>query len=465
MKNIRYILVALAVLVCSQTGMAQTAVSSYFLDGTLYNSRLNPAMKAERGYLSLGVGNTSLRLKGNVGMSNFLFPRGEDKLATFLSGSVTADEFLSGMPDAARLGYNFDETLMALGFRLFGGYFSFGVSLHSSTTFSMPKGFFEFAKKGVQNGGYSFSGLELNTMNYAATTVGYSHELFKGFRVGVNAKYLLGLAHANILVDKLNLEFSDQRWMLESHAQAQAALLCETRVQMDENNVITGADLALGNEDLISLLPSDGYAIDLGFVYDMKAIIPGLKISASVVDLGHIKWRYMMTGESRDAKVEYTGLGDIDYNNAEDVVNAELERLADDAMKLTEFTYNGSSEVKTGLNTTVYLGAEYNIPFFKRLSVGALYSKCISPFESNQWTETRGFVNFAPFKWLELSANYGRGTYGTVMGWMFNFHPWGINMFVGSDYMITRVTPQYIPIDNLNAHITFGLNMALGRRK
>ena len=313
MKNIRYILVALAVLVCSQTGMAQTAVSSYFLDGTLYNSRLNPAMKAERGYLSLAVGNTSLRLKSNVGMSNFLFPRGEDKLATFLSGSVTADEFLSGMPDAARLGYNFDETLMALGFRLFGGYFSFGVSLHSSTTFSMPKGFFEFAKKGVQNGGYSFSGLELNTMNYAATTVGYSHELFKGFRVGVNAKYLLGLAHANILVDKLNLEFSDQRWMLESHAQAQAALLCETRVQMDENNVITGAELALGNEDLINLLPSDGYAIDLGFVYDMKAIIPGLKISASVVDLGHIKWRYMMTGESRDAKVEYTGVSDGDF--------------------------------------------------------------------------------------------------------------------------------------------------------
>ena len=88
MKNLRYIAVALFLCVFSSQNMAQTALSSYFLDGTLYNSRLNPAMKAERNYLSLTLGNISFRTKGNVGISNFLYPVEGDKLATFMSGSV-----------------------------------------------------------------------------------------------------------------------------------------------------------------------------------------------------------------------------------------------------------------------------------------------------------------------------------------------------------------------------------------
>lgn len=465
MKNIRYTIAVLSLFICSQVIVAQTALSSYFLDGMLYNSKLNPAMKAERGYFSLAVGNTSVRTKGNVGIANFLYPRGENELATFMSGSVNAEEFLKKVPENVKLGLNADETLMALGFRMFGGYFSFDLSLHASADVSLPKGFFEFAKKGLQKSSYSFSGLNINTMNYAAATIGYSHDIFDGFRLGVNAKYLLGVGHANILVDELNVELSGQRWMVESHAQAQAALLCETNLQLDENNVITGADLKVEFNDLINLRASNGFAVDLGFVYDMERFAPGLKLSASVVDLGFINWRYMMSGQSTDAKVEFNGFGEIDYNDAENVVNAELERLAEDASKLVEFNYDGTSSAKTGLNTTMYLGAEYNMPFYRGLSVGALYAQRFSPYESNKWYEARGYLNLSPLKWFELSVNYGYGTYGTSLGWMLNFHPAGINLFVGSDYMITRVTPQYIPLDNMNAHITFGLNLALGKRK
>ena len=70
MKNVRYLIVVLLALVGSHAAVAQTALSSYFLDGMLYNSKLNPAMKAERGYFSLAVGNLSLATKGNVGLGN-----------------------------------------------------------------------------------------------------------------------------------------------------------------------------------------------------------------------------------------------------------------------------------------------------------------------------------------------------------------------------------------------------------
>ena len=465
MKNIRYTIATLLFIVLSHTAVAQTALSSYFLDGMLYNSKLNPAMKAERGYFSLLLGNMSVGTKGNVGLANFLYPRGENELATFMSGSVTADEFLSRIPEKVKLGVNIDETIMAFGFRMFGGFFSFDLSLHSSVDASLPKGLFEFAKKGLQEERYSFSGLNINTMNYTAATIGYSHKIFDGFQLGVNAKYLLGLAHADIFVDKLDVELSGQRWMVESHAQAQAALLCKADVEVDENNVIKSLELALEEEDLMKLQPSGGFAFDLGFVYNLDKFVPGLTVSASVIDLGYINWRYMLSGQSTDAKVEFDGFGEVDYNDVEGVVNAELEKLADDAAKLVEFNYNGESSMKTGLNTTMHVGAEYNMPFYRPLSVGVLYSQCFSPYESRKWNEVRGFVNLSPVKWFELSANYGYGTYGHSLGWMINFHPAGINLFVGSDYMVTKVTPQYIPLNDMNSHITFGLNLALGKRK
>lgn len=165
------------------------------------------------------------------------------------------------------------------------------------------------------------------------------------------------------------------------------------------------------------------------------------------------------------AKVEFNGFKEVDYNDMESSVNAEFEKLGDDAAKLVEFAYEGTSATKTSLNTTMYLGTEYNMPFYKPLSVGVLYGHCFSPFESNKWYEVRGFLNIAPLKWLEASVNYGYGTYGANLGWMLNIHPAGINFFIGSDFMITKVTPQFLPVDNLNAHVTFGLNIAFGKRR
>ena len=71
----------------SLEGIAQTAKSVYFLDGTFHNSRLNPAMQAERSFISFGIGNISTGTNGNVGLSHFIYPK-DDHLTTFMSGTV-----------------------------------------------------------------------------------------------------------------------------------------------------------------------------------------------------------------------------------------------------------------------------------------------------------------------------------------------------------------------------------------
>lgn len=457
MKKIKY-LVFLLFATCTLGIGAQSAKSGYFLEGTFHNYQLNPAMKVERGFFSLLAGNMSMGTNSNVGISNFLFPY-EDKLTTFMSGHVTPDEFLGRLPEALRFGVNLDGTLLAAGFRMFGGYTTLDVSMHTSLSMAFPKGFFEFAKKGFSENAYSFSGMGFNAMNYASASIGHSREIIDGLRVGLNVKYLVGLAYANAMIDKFDVEMSDNRWLVQTHAQMNAALITEARLTVDEKGLVNGVEMG-------PFAPSaSGLGFDLGVVYDMKNLVPGLTLSASVVDMGRINWKYMMQANTKDTKIEFDGFEEIDPNNFSGSVEEELAAIGEDASKMLELHAGEVSSMSTKLNTTMYLGAEYEMPFYNRLSVAVLYGKCFSESQLAKWSELRGYVNISPLNWLEASVNVGHTTYGTSLGWLFNFHPAGLTFFIGSDYMITKVTPQYIPVDNLNSHITLGLNLALGKRK
>ena len=75
----------------------QASRTAYFLDGYSYRHELNPALGGERNYFSIPVlANIGVGLQSNVGVNTFLYKstvQGYD-LTTFMSPSVSADEFL-----------------------------------------------------------------------------------------------------------------------------------------------------------------------------------------------------------------------------------------------------------------------------------------------------------------------------------------------------------------------------------
>lgn len=453
MKRYRYILLLLCAIFAFE-GMAQTSKSAYFLDGTFHNFKLNPAMKAERNFFSAGLGNMSVGVNSNFGLSDFLYPQG-DNLTTFMSSSVDAEQFLNGLPKSIRTGANFDASLFALGFRMLGGYTSISMDLHVNNSMAFPKSFFEIAKNGLQENSYNFSGINVTSMSYAAITIGHSHEVYKGLRIGANFKYLMGLAYADATIDRFNVELSEQRWKLEAHAQAQAAFFGE--VYYNENNSLE--DIQVG-----SFAPSaSGFAIDLGAEYDVKQFVPGLKVSASVVDLGFIKWDHMMSIENEGTDIEWTGVTDATLDNFSTELKEEFDKVGESIDEMMELKVNDIQKSTTNLGATMYLGAEYNMPFYKPLSVAMLYGKKFSKYAG--WDDFRTYVNISPLKWFEVSANAGFTTFGTTWGWMLNIHPAATSFFIGSDYMVSKVNPQYIPVNNINYHITMGVNIPFGKRK
>ena len=462
MKRIKYSFAVALLSVFSLSGIAQTAKSAYFLDGTFNNYLLNPAMDAERAYFSLLGSNVSLGTNANVGLSDFIYPYGNDKLTTFMSGTVSQNEFLKRLPKSIRLATDVDMTLLAAGGRMYGGYTNVSLTLNSNFSTRLPKGLFEFAKMGLQKDTYNFSDLRVSTMNYAALTIGHSREVMEGLRVGVNAKILFGIAYANVHVDKLNVSLKEDQWMVESHAKADAAFFGEAQLTNGEDGAIEGVESPI-MDDVASVKPSArGLAFDLGATYDMGDLVEGLTLSASFVDLGYIRWKHMMKASTRDNKFVFNGFTEINTNDFGGDINDEFGELGEDAMDLVDLFSDGVNKQSTGLGATMYLGAEYSMPFYTPLSAALLYGKRFGKFG---WDDLRAYVNVAPVKWFEASVNAGVSTYGTSLGWMLNIHPVGFNLFFGSDYVITKVSPQFIPVNNLNGHFTFGINFPIGARK
>ena len=171
----------------------------------------------------------------------------------------------------------------------------------------------------------------------------------------------------------------------------------------------------------------------------------------------------MIKAQTKDAQVRFEGFKEIDIDDFETSVEDQLDEIKDDAEEMMELYGSQQAESKrTNLAATMYLGAEYEMPFYKPMSVGILYTNRFS--DVNGMYDFRGFLTVSPLKWFEASVNYGVSTYGSGFGWMLNFHPVGFSMFLGSDFMITDVSPQFVPVNKLNANFTFGISIPFGRR-
>ncbi|MBR0109969.1 MAG: hypothetical protein IJM05_05175, partial [Bacteroidales bacterium] len=91
--------------------------------------------------------------------------------------------------------------------------------------------------------------------------------------------------------------------------------------------------------------------------------------------------------------------------------------------------------------------------------------------------DARAGLTLSPFRFISLTANYGKNTQGNVLGLAASVSILFINAYVGVDTFVDRVGilpiegvnfPVYggvpVPIDPFRAKLTFGLNMQFGNR-
>lgn len=460
MKNIRKYIGVVLLLCVSAISYAQAGISTtgYFLNGNLYRNRLNPAFMADQGYVSLPVlGSFNVKANSNIGLASLLFPaKNGDGLVTFMHPDITAEEFNATLNDYNRLAAEIDFNILSFGFFAFGGYNTLDLGVHSRVGLSVPRDMFLFLKDmGREN--YSVTDLNLYTRNYVDVAIGHTHKVTEDLTIGARLKVLLGVAYAEVLMEQMDVQVNNAKWMINAKGYAAAA---GVKFAYDENGVWDELGYNIG-------LNGFGLGLDLGATYDFSNILTkGLIVSASVNDIAYMKWKDVSkAGINPDAPYVFDGFAALSAGGSEEgaTVNDQLEQIGEELGDFFALKDMGVADKTDAFGATLNLGVEYKMPFYDKMSVGALFSNRfgkVSPYSKGAL-----MLNISPVKALDFAVSGNVSTYGWGYGAMLNFHVTGLNIFVAADSFIGKVSKQYIPLGKTNTGISFGVNVPLGKRR
>lgn len=440
---------------------AQQIRAAYFMKNSPSRTALNPAFRPDRGFVSipvLGAVSASYSTNG-VAVDNLLFPKG-DKLVTFMDNSVNTESFLKGLKDNNQINIDFGTQILSAGWYAGKGFWTVDLSLKGLANTRVPKTMFEFMKKGNGASGavYDISDISLYSEAYLEAGAGYSRPITDKLTVGGKFKVLLGAGSMQAQIDHLHAEMNDTKWTVTTEGSMSASMKGLVP-EMEKDEV---------GRDYISTFDFDspgisgfGVGVDLGATYQLTE---NISLSAAVLDLGFISWGKGSNtfGELSGRPFEFSGfdlaIGD-NVNSEVPSMGDQFNDMKDDFVDLFHFSQKPSESRTTRLRSTINLGGEYRM-LENKLGFGLLSSTRL--YSPKAYTELTVSANYNPVKWFEASLSYSFihsdfKTYGLAL----NFTPSWINFFIGSDYMFTKVTPQFVPVSGAATNFYMGISVPL----
>lgn len=441
-----------AMILTAAAVLAQNTRSGYFLEDYTYRFQLNPAMENSKGFVAMpALGNMNIAMNGTLKVSDVIY-NVDGKTTTFLNPGVSAQEVMNNISDKNRIGADLRVTILAAGFKAWGGYNTISLSARASLEAQLPGSIFSLVKEGVANKTYDISNLRAFGNAFGELALGHSRPVGDKWRVGGALKFLIGGGYLDARLNHADLTLGENEWTITTEAEISANIK-GLKYKTDLNDK-TGHRYVSGAEIDGAGINGFGMAVDLGAVYKPSR---DWTVSAALLDLGFINWSNNMLASTNGVKTfntdRYTFNVDDDKTNS---FENEWEKMKDDLSALYELDDMGDTGSKTrSLGATMNIGVEYTLPVYRRLSFGLLNTTRIQG--SYSWTDFRLSANIAPVKCFDASVNMSAGTYGVGFGWLLNFHTTGFNFFVGMDRTMAKVTKQFVPL-NSNASVNLGIN-------
>ncbi len=450
LKNIyRIAAVLLVTLTSGASANAQNLASAYFDSNYNYRFQINPAFGNDdkHGFVSMpALGNFVAEMQGNTGLDKFLYNI-DGKTTTFLNPKVDATSFLNSLKDRTRIGASVRETVLAAGFKSWGGYNTVSIGVRGDVGFYIPKDLFRLAKQGAENRSYNIGDMGVQTTAWAEIALGHSRQINDKWRVGAAVKLLLGAGNidAHFYNAELNLGVDTWTATVDAELRNSVANLNYTKGYNEntQREYVDGFDydkFAIGGY---------GAAFDLGAVFTLNK---DWEFSASVVDLGFISWKSNNLASTNGPQTVVTD----NYTFDVDDMDAGFDKLRDDVTALYQLSDMGDQGGRTTmLGATANIGVQFKLPVYRRLKFGLLNSTRIQGTYS--WTDFRLSANVMPVEMFSAGVNIGMGTFGFSWGWIVNLNTTGFNLFLASDVTPGKLAKQGVPVGS-NASVNIGIN-------
>lgn len=450
---------------------AQINNSLYFMPGVPQSNRVNPAYRPNCG-LYVGIpGLAPVRME--VSSSAFaygdvIYPHPtEDSLITFLHPLGDKQAFVDLLKPLNYVISDLGTSLISFGFDTEIGFFSMDVVTRVDGNIYYPGDMARLILNGTEEGEtYQFDGAALDLSAFDEITLGWSREIIRNLRLGVHGKFLFGVGNLATTQSQLELTTSEDVWNIHSDMMFNASLPF-AEVLYDENGDVE--DIVL-KEDIDNFnawkLPkymfnarNFGLGVDIGVNYRP---IHELLVSASVMDIGYIRWKDEVHDVTYNTEFDYEGLEVNPFEIPEGVTFGEhLDSLVNETVdSLSSFmVFTPGNFYSQRLNTKLYLGASYHVT--PKISFGLLSrtdflkDKVSQQFSASANLTTGRMLNFT------LSYSYINSYFKNVgAGVSFNLGPF--NMYVISDNALNIL---FWPQEVKSANLWFGMNLVFGYKQ
>ena len=480
MKTVKLIAVSALLFVGAFVAKAQDFATGYFLGGYQYAYRMNPAFPSEHNFFSLGLGQLGANIQSDdLGFSDFIKMNSSGKCLMFLDDQVSWNDFQSGLnPDINKLNLNTNVNLISRGAwdeeKL--SFKTFDVAIKSTSNLALPYDLFRFLKDGTATSPqFDFSNTDITSRNYLEIAFGKTKIVKNKFSIGYRIKGLIGLANASLRMDQLNVDMSSNTWKIEGKGELSASVPF-AEIGTDDNGYYDYDKFAINAGKLLQNVGL-GAAGDLGVSINL---FPWFTISGAVLDFGWVNWEDEILGTA-----DYTGTNAIRYTDTGDSEGSSKFGSFMNSLGNIYKYKPVSSEARTAggkweqLPYRVNAGAELRLPFYQRLSVGALYTWYNGDFSFNS-DDVLLSVNFTPFNFLSVSGSSRLGNMFKSFGAAINLHPVLFNLFAGVDVIPSKLMnvsslfeniPDYaqqfvvVPAEDVHLNAYVGLSLALGKRQ
>lgn len=443
----KYIFGVLATIGILSASAQTNTYSGYFLDNFLYRYQLNPAMGNENNFVGFpGLGNLTVSTQGTLHLSKIIYPL-DGKTVLFTNPGLTD---VKKFGNNNRIGANGRVNIIDVGFKALGGYNTVSIGAVANSQVGAPGSLLNMLREGISNDSYDIKNFMVTANSYAEIALNHSREIKQvpGLRVGATFKFLVGAANIYGKFKKAQLNLGENSWDIVSEGDIYLSgkgLEWETKRNEDAGwNYVSGV-----NTDNISGPNGYGAAVDLGATYKWR----DFNFSLAILDLGGIAWTDTKKATTDGEQTFKTNDYIFDVNGD----NGDWDKMKDDLSAIYQLRpVEGNYKRSTMQGTTLNVGVEYELPYYRPLTFGLLNTTRMCG--NYTWTEFRLSANVMPVKYVAASANLVCGTFGVGFGWLVNVTTGkGFNLFIGMDRVPGKLTKEYVPL-NSNMNFNFGIN-------